>query len=53
VVRKFLFQLHLWFGLILGIVFVLIGLSGSISLFEPLFSAPLTVQVTAASTLAL
>jgi uncharacterized iron-regulated membrane protein len=53
VVRIFLFQLHLWSGLILGIVFVLIGLSGSIAMFWPVFQAPPAVQVTAASTPAL
>jgi uncharacterized iron-regulated membrane protein len=47
-VRKFLFPLHLWSGLILGIVIVLIGLSGSIGVFAPLFSEPPAVQVTAA-----
>lgn len=52
-VRKFLFQLHLWIGLILGIAFVLIGLSGSVGVFEPLFSNPPTVQVVAANTPAL
>ena len=52
-IRKFLFQLHLWSGLILGIVFVLIGLSGSISMFQSVFLPSPTVQVTAASTPAL
>ncbi|HWY62177.1 MAG TPA: PepSY-associated TM helix domain-containing protein [Rhizomicrobium sp.] len=52
-VRKFLFPLHLWVGLTLGIVIVLIGLSGSIGVFDRLFSEPPTVQVTPASTPAL
>lgn len=47
-VRKFLFQLHLWSGLTLGIVFVLIGLSGSVGALEPLFQHPPAVQVTPA-----
>jgi len=52
-IRRFLFQLHLWSGLILGVVFVLIGLSGSMGVFEPLFSEPPTVQATPAGTPAL
>ncbi len=51
--RKFLFQVHLWSGLILGIVFVAIGLSGSIAMFWPVFQAPPAVQVTAAAVPAL
>ncbi|HVZ27480.1 MAG TPA: PepSY-associated TM helix domain-containing protein [Rhizomicrobium sp.] len=53
-VRKFLFQLHLWAGLTLGIVFMLIGLSGSVGTLDPLFQAhPPAVQVTPARTPAL
>ena len=52
-IRRFLFQLHLWSGLTLGIVFVLIGLSGSMEVFEPLFSEPPRVQVIPAATPAL
>ncbi|MBV9548300.1 MAG: PepSY domain-containing protein [Alphaproteobacteria bacterium] len=47
--RKFLFQLHLWSGLILGVVFVAIGLSGSIAMFWPVFQAPPAVQVVAST----
>ena len=47
--RKFLFQLHLWSGLSLGVVFVLLGLSGSIAMFWPIFQAPPPVTVTSAS----
>jgi uncharacterized iron-regulated membrane protein len=54
VVRKFLFQLHLWSGLILGILFVLIGLSGSVALLWRVSQASLpAVHVTAASSPAL
>ena len=42
--RKFLFQLHLWVGLILGVVFVLLGLSGSIGLLRPLLTPIPVVQ---------
>src|ERR1700743_2539342 len=53
VIRKFLFQLHLWSGLILGIVFVLIGVSGSILMVgRSLYDAPI-VHVTAVTTPAL
>ena len=46
--RKFLFQLHLWVGLILGVVFVLLGLSGSIGLLRPLLTPIPVVQAVAA-----
>ena len=46
--RRFLFQVHLWTGLILGLVFVAVGASGSIAMFWPVFQAPPAVQVTAA-----
>ena len=48
-VKRVLFQVHLWTGLVLGIIFVLIGLSGSIAMFWPVFQAPPTVQVVTAS----
>jgi uncharacterized iron-regulated membrane protein len=46
--RRFLFQLHLWAGLILGLVFVALGLSGSIAMFWPVFHEPPAVEMTAA-----
>lgn len=32
--RKILFQIHLWTGLVLGMVFVLLGLSGSLLVYD-------------------
>jgi uncharacterized iron-regulated membrane protein len=32
--RKILFQIHLWTGLVLGVVFVLLGLSGSLLVYD-------------------
>jgi uncharacterized iron-regulated membrane protein len=51
--RRVLFQLHLWTGLILGLVFVGLSLSGSIAMFWPVFHTPPAVQITAAQTPAL
>jgi uncharacterized iron-regulated membrane protein len=33
-VRRFLFQVHMWIGLVLGILFVALGLSGSILVYR-------------------
>ncbi len=33
-IRKFLFQLHMWIGLVLGILFAALGLSGSAIVYD-------------------
>ncbi len=45
--KRWLLQLHLWVGVVLCLPLVIIGLSGSILVYEELFRPPAAVQATA------
>ncbi|MBS0469435.1 MAG: PepSY domain-containing protein [Proteobacteria bacterium] len=46
-VRNLLFQIHMWIGLVLGVLFVALGLSGSVLVYHDEFDGPSAPRATA------